>query len=301
MNPPSLRLSIVIPVHGRPERLEECLRTLAQCPYDEPAELIVVKDGGTEDFAPLLDAWRGPGEAVYVEQENAGPARARNNAMKRCRGEIVLFLNDDILLEPGVLEAHDAAHRRQPGHAVMGNTRWAPEVVDSEFMHWVAHHDHIHYEIRDRSDIGWTKWHTLNASIDRRWFAEEDEWFSEAFPYPAMEDTEYSYRLQKKGLKVALAPDSIVWHHHRFELRDYVFKSHMRGKCARVFTQLHPEMEEDLLREYRGVVAAHGKQLWWRDLLRRPDGPEQWHARFGLALLAGYEGRDIPAAALRVR
>lgn len=301
MNPPDLRLSVIIPVHGRPERLAECLRTLAACTCDFAAELIVIKDGGPEDFRSLVESWQGPLEPRYMEQENAGPARARNNAVRASRGEILLFLNDDILLEPEVLQAHEAAHRQRPGHAVMGNTRWARDAIDSEFMHWVAHHDHIHYEINDLSDIGWGKWHTLNASIDRRWFSEEDQWFSEEFPSPALEDTEFSFRLAARGLKVALAPQAIVWHHHRFQLRDYVAKSRMRGECARVFTRLHPEIEQDLLREYRDAVARHGKHLWWRDLLRLPDGPEQWHARFGLAYLAGFAGQEIPPAALRIR
>lgn len=294
-------MTVVIPVFDRRERLEACLASLSKDGYTGEAEVLVLCDGGPASMADARASYSGPWPLRWIEQEKAGPAAARNRAAREARGEVLLFLNDDVVSEPGLLAAHDDAHRRRPGHAVMGNTRWHPEVIRTDFMHWCAHHDHVHYLLGDHADISWEFFHTLNASMDRCWF-DDGHWYDESFPDPAFEDTEHVYRLWKKeGLRIAFAPDAIVYHHHFFEPDQYLAKSVMRGRSARQFVELYPELEGRILDEYRKAVGEAMEGLWLRDLVRRTDGPREWYARIGAAFLAGYEGRKIPRMARRMR
>ncbi|MEQ8819670.1 MAG: glycosyltransferase [Sumerlaeia bacterium] len=288
------RLSVIIPVADRVERLVTCLESLAADAFAEPWELIVASDGGPLEMeGRVRELW--PADCAPLHffrlETRSGPARVRNFAVEKAAGQIILFLNDDVRLEPGFLAAHARAHAARPGHAVIGNTRWAPEVMTTDFMHWVAHHDSFYYLIDDPAATTWEYFHTLNASLDRSWF-DRGERFDESFPDPAFEDTEFGFRLLKAGMWVTFAPAAIAYHVHYFDADDYLAKSWMRGKSARRLTRKFPELHERLVGEYEHAAARMRWRLRWREWRRLADGPEQWHARFALAFLAGYEGRE---------
>ena len=272
--------------------MRDCLRSLVAILPESTGEILIVADGSPDGFQdavgplPTAPGWT----ARWLAVPAGGPAKARNRALPEARGELVLFLNDDVRCEPGLLRAHDAAHRRQPGHAVMGNTRWAPEVVTSEFMHLVAHHDSFYYLIADPTDAGWEYFHTMNLSLDRRWI-EAGHRFDEAFPDPAFEDTELGYRLAKQhGLRIAFCAEAVLYHVHGFTAEQYVEKSFMRGRSARRFCALYPELTDRIIREYQWS-AAHGARLRTkvRALLGRTDPVEHWNADIAVAFLKGYE------------
>lgn len=250
------RFTLLICVKDRASHLAACLESLVPLAGEADAELVIVCDGGPaemrERLVPQLDSQ--PFPLTWLDVPAGGPARARNAALPKARGELVLFLNDDVRCEPGLLAAHDRLHRRRPGHAVMGNTRWAPEIAQSEFMHWVAHHDSFYYLIPDELSATWEYFHTMNLSIDRRWF-EEGARFDESFPDPAFEDTEMGYRLSKQGLKIAIAYDAILYHVHKFTPEEYRKKSFMRGRSARRFCTLYPELRDRILGDYEQAAA----------------------------------------------
>lgn len=287
------RFTILVCVKDRVERLRECLKTLRPLAGEATAELLVVCDGGPAgleaEAAPLMEI---PGwERRWLNVPAGGPARARNAALPLARGELILFLNDDVRCEPGLLRAHDAMHRRRPGHAVMGNTRWAPETMDSEFMHWVAHHDSFYYLIPNEMEATWEYFHTMNLSIDRLWF-DNGARFDESFPDPAFEDTELGYRLAREGLKISLAYDAVLYHVHHYTFEDYLGKSRMRGRSARRFCDLYPEMRERIVSEYREQAA---RLEGWRGRFRLVSGLydelEIWEAKIAREFLAGHGGK----------
>ncbi|MCC6545828.1 glycosyltransferase family 2 protein [Candidatus Sumerlaeota bacterium] len=286
------RFTILICVKDRTSHLRACLTSLRSVATEAACELLIVCDGGPpsvhDDVADLLQV--GHWSTRWIDVPAGGPAKARNAALPQASGELVLFLNDDVRCEAGLLRAHDNAHRAQPGHAVMGNTRWAPEACASEFMHWVAHHDSFYYLIADPSNAGWEYFHTMNLSVDRRWF-EEGHRFDENFPDPAFEDTELGYRLcTRHGLRIAMAYEAVLYHVHEYTLEQYIDKSRERGRSARRFCGLYPELTERIISEYQQRVNAdeslRGKL---RRVIRHHDELDQWELRIAKAFLEGYE------------
>jgi GT2 family glycosyltransferase len=254
-------------------------------------ELLIACDGGPEHLreavGPLLDShgWT----SRWFQLPAGGPARARNAVIPHARGELILFLNDDIRAEPGLLRAHDQAHRARPGHAVMGNTRWAPEVIDSEFMHWVAHHDSFYYLIPRPERATWEYFHTMNLSIDRLWFTEKAARFDETYPDPAFEDTDLGYQLCRQGLQITLAYDAILYHVHHFRFEEYLAKSRMRGRSARRFVEKFPELGDRILSEYQWQAKRiSGPVGIARVLAGRLDPLEEMESRIAREFLRGY-------------
>jgi glycosyltransferase involved in cell wall biosynthesis len=80
----------------------------------EDYEVIVVNDG-SPDTAALEQALKPyAGRVVYLAQENGGPGRARNTAIRASRGRYIALLDADDLWEPGYLSAQVAALERDP-------------------------------------------------------------------------------------------------------------------------------------------------------------------------------------------
>jgi glycosyltransferase involved in cell wall biosynthesis len=98
------RVSIVMPVFDGGAHLAEALASVAAQTWRD-FELVIVDDGSTEarTLAILEDAARRPGVTVH-RTPNRGPSAARNLAIERAEGALVLPLDADDYLAPTYLE-----------------------------------------------------------------------------------------------------------------------------------------------------------------------------------------------------
>ena len=89
-------VSVVVPTYGRPEYLEEALRSVADQTY-EPLELIVVDDHSPEPAAPVVEGLNldVPTVRCLRHEENRGANAARNTGIREVDGEFIAFLDDD--------------------------------------------------------------------------------------------------------------------------------------------------------------------------------------------------------------
>jgi glycosyltransferase involved in cell wall biosynthesis len=116
--PPALpSVSVVVPTFKRAGTLRDVLRPLLD--DDRTSELIVVVDGCTDGSLELLMAWADhEPRLVVVWQQNLGANAARQAGVRRAGGDIVLFIDDDVVAEPGLVSGHASIHARIP-HAVV--------------------------------------------------------------------------------------------------------------------------------------------------------------------------------------
>jgi glycosyltransferase involved in cell wall biosynthesis len=257
----SLNLSVIIPTFDRAQDLRRCLQSvMAQSvPPDAGVEILVVSDGGTPEIETVCREFHAaPFSLRYERLPKRGPAAARNWAIDHSSGGILLFLNDDVALEPNHFAEHLRAHAQRPGHAVRGNTRWHPDVLRTPFMQWVAQTSLFYHLITDPMDIGYEYFHTLDLSIDRRWLREDR--FSEDFLEPSLEDTELGVRLAKKGLKMAFNPRAFSYHYHYYEPEGFLRKARMNGRSAALLVAKHPEL-------YERMVGAFLRTPQWQKCL----------------------------------
>lgn len=118
--------SIIIPTYQRRETVCDAVRALARCGYAGAVEVIVVVDGSTDGTAPALTALSCPFPLRIVEQANGGAAQARNAGAGVAGNEILLFLDDDMLAAPDLIERHAAAHE-EGAEAVFGDIPLSPD------------------------------------------------------------------------------------------------------------------------------------------------------------------------------
>jgi peptidoglycan/xylan/chitin deacetylase (PgdA/CDA1 family) len=89
--------------------------------YEGDVEVIVVVDGSTDGTAQALAEIDCPFRLKVMEQANSGPSDARNRGAALAQNDIILFLDDDMICEPDLLQQHGRLHR-EGADAVIGVT-----------------------------------------------------------------------------------------------------------------------------------------------------------------------------------
>lgn len=121
-----LRASVIVCTFNRCDLLEGCLASLvAQRLSPSEYEVVVVDNGSTDKTHGVVKRWMNRVENIRFEVEPAtGLSRARNAGIRRARGEVVAFLDDDAVATERWLAALLGAYSRWPGiGAVTGPVR----------------------------------------------------------------------------------------------------------------------------------------------------------------------------------
>lgn len=99
-----MKLSIIIVNWNTGQLILDCLRSVFRDLTTSEVEVFVV-DNASTDGSPQKVAGQFPQVMLVQNSENAGFARANNQALQRCQGEYIVFLNPDTEALPGALPA----------------------------------------------------------------------------------------------------------------------------------------------------------------------------------------------------
>lgn len=87
-------VSVIVPVYNGEFFLAGAIENIRRQDYN-PAEIIVVNDGSTDNTKKIAGHFGN--EITYVQQENRGPAAARNKGLGLAGGDVISFLDVDDL------------------------------------------------------------------------------------------------------------------------------------------------------------------------------------------------------------
>lgn len=100
-----ISVSVVMPIYNAADYLRPALDSVISQTLRD-VEIICVDDGSTDHSLAILKEYQKRDPRIRIVTEtNAGPAKARNNGLRRARGEYLSFLDADDFFEPTMLEA----------------------------------------------------------------------------------------------------------------------------------------------------------------------------------------------------
>lgn len=240
MNAPAL--SVVIATYNRGPILEKCLRALLdQTLAPEMYEIVVVDDGSTDNTAALVASLTTAAPAwLYHPQANAGRSRARNVGIGLARGEIVVFIDSDVVVVPTFLETHLRLHREADGRRVF---------VQGLAVNTDRFDDPLGTPVTAR-DVSAAYFATNNVSVPKAYLVEVGG-FDEGFVEYGWEDLELGLRLKRIGVEIIRTREARGFHWHpRFSLADMPGMRRIeeeRGRMAAYFYRLHPTWDVRLM------------------------------------------------------
>jgi glycosyltransferase involved in cell wall biosynthesis len=203
-----MRVSVITPVHDGGDAFRACIARLAAC--TPPAhELVVVVDGGSDQSAALAAA---AGAKVIELPDTVGPARARNIGAQAATGDVLLFIDADVVVPTNLVGRVAAYLQDHPGiAAVIGSYDAAP--ADAGFLSQYRNllHHYVHQTGREEASTFW-----CGCGAIRRAIFLDAGGFNCGFSDPSVEDIEFGYRLRRAGHRVRLLKDLQVTHLKRW-------------------------------------------------------------------------------------
>lgn len=147
-----MHISVIIPTYNRQKILSRCLAALCSQTYPHPFEIIIVNDGGkdhTEEFVREKQSHHK--NISYYFKENGGASSARNYGVKKAKGKIIAFVDDDCIPNPSWLENIARSFRDSKILVVQGNITYPktknPFIYTSKIVNEIA------ADIRIKNDI----------------------------------------------------------------------------------------------------------------------------------------------------
>lgn len=249
-------MSIVVPFHRNTAQLRRsltALRTsLALLPPDvELASLVVVADGATEDLDALA---RETGAEVLKIEGPRGPAVARNRGAAVSSGDVLVFVDADVVVSRTALAQFASLFRAHADIAAAFGA-YDEDPAQPEFVSVAKNlaHSFIHQRSAGEARTFWGGLGAVRANA----FAAVGG-FDERFTRPSVEDIDLGYRLRSAGFRIRLEPAIQGKHLKRWTLRSSVV-SDVRDRGI-PWTQMlaRYEMHNDLnvTREYRACVVV---------------------------------------------
>jgi len=247
----ALGCSVVIPSYNRRATLEMVLRGLErQTTPCESFEVIVVLDGSRDDSAAMLTAWHASGRLPNLRwhlQPNSGQAAARNMGVHLAQAPVVLFLDDDVVPEPDLLEVHLRWHERNEPLAVLGDYRVVREQQDSLYHLgvWAWWEDKFYQRALPGRQPGYRDFVTGNVSLRREDFLRVGG-FDTAFRGYGGEDYELGYRLLCAGVRLVADREAQALHYHRTTVAGVLRTTRQEAHGDVLLGRKHPELRAGL-------------------------------------------------------
>ena len=205
----SCLISIGICTFRRPELFETLTSIGNQIVPDGYTIEVIVADN--DDVAEL-----GPKIAVAAQDTGLNiryrPAPARNIAIARnacldaAEGEALIFIDDDETADPGWLENMLRSWRRSGSSVIFGPTY---AIYPEETPEWMVEND-VHSNIPlDRDGVVETGY-SCNVLLDLRNARVRETRFDEAYGRTGGEDTDFFFRLHRRGVDMNITLDAKV-------------------------------------------------------------------------------------------
>lgn len=234
-------ISVVVPTFNSAQTLPHLLLGLRRQKF--PArrfEVIVVDDGSTDDTLSLMESLNLLVRHSFFSQQNQGAAVTRNQGARMSQGDILVFLDSDVIPDRQLLQEHLCIHQQHSGTLVVGRTR-APVSEKKDVFHQVMGDKIFAFDLGDEEcDIPFQDLVSRNLSMPKSVFMELGG-FNERYPRSGFEDTEFALRAVEAGYKLLYSPTASGEHRH-FGSIEQVGR-HMYSyqiSAAMLFSQ-HPE------------------------------------------------------------
>jgi GT2 family glycosyltransferase len=218
--------------------LERVIGALEKQQYPPDAfEVIVVSDGSSDGTDAFLEAHRSPIRLRWFSQKNRGPAAARNAGVDNATGEFIVFIDDDVVPEVGLLAEHMRAHGEANREvAALGPLLTPEDFTMAPWVRWEQEMLMKQYKAMLRGEFqpSWRQFYTGNASLKRAHIHAAGG-FDESFR--RAEDVDLAIRLAARGLDFVFTMKAAGMHYADRSYRSWLDAAYAYGRNDAIFSR----------------------------------------------------------------
>ena len=244
--------SVIICTRNRKDVLKGSLETLDRQDYPpEGYEIIVVDDGSDDGTDEMMASLKTKCRLKYVKRPWSGRAATRNAGIAEAVGEVIIFVDDDILAPPDFVSEHARYHRMYPRTIVRG------PIINIENYEFPAD------KKAGITDFSQAFFCTCNVSVGRRELVDVGG-FDETFLEYGYEDNEVGWRLRCHGLIARFNMKAIVYHYKprkkEKDLEGLIRTAQELARSAILYYQKHPHWK---VRLATGIYPFYFVKQWF--------------------------------------
>jgi GT2 family glycosyltransferase len=275
-----LTISVVVPAFRAEALLPRVLAPLmAMQARGEVTEVIVVDDRSPDRTAEVA---RGLGARVLTTPQNGGPGLARNLAAREAVGDILWFVDSDVIAWDDGAAKVRAAFADPEVAAVFGSYDSAPDG-----QHWFSRYKnlmHRFYHQNAQRDAQ-TFWAGCGA-VRKDMFLKIGGFDVETYRVPSIEDIELGYRIRHAGGRISVDPTLLgkhlkVWT-PRSAIHTDIFRRALPWSRLMISREgVHNDLNTSHGEKAKAVLAG----LLILSVLALPFAPGLWPATLALAVI----------------
>ena len=216
-----MKISVILPTYNRGKKLLETIKSIENNNFlKKDFELIVVNDSGMDNTEEVVrNIKQEYGNIVYLgNKKNKGPAGTRNKGIKKAKGNLIFFTDDDCLVPRHWMKEYFNFFKENPKVYSAGG------ILAPKKENFISKLEKIKDKIlginykKVRVGNSEIKTGFTNNCVYRKQVFKEVGYFDEKFNVPAGEDLEFNRRVSKRHL-VAFVPIKVL-HNHNYNF-DY--------------------------------------------------------------------------------
>jgi glycosyltransferase involved in cell wall biosynthesis len=235
------RVSVVVPTVGRPASLARCLAALTSQEVEAPFEIVVVDDAPPGSRPSVVV----PHPARLIDGGGRGAAAARNAGAMAANGDVLLFLDDDLVPAPDLVRRHLAHHDGGADLIVIGRCPPRPprrSLTDRAGALWWE--DRFR-EMAQSAALTFSDVLSGNTSVRRARFISLGG-FEDGLGALRREDWHWGIQSLEAGMAVAFDPDAVAVHEFAVTTADRVAAVFAEGRGDAVIARRWPQFAHAL-------------------------------------------------------
>jgi GT2 family glycosyltransferase len=210
-----IAISVIVPAYNSAKELSRCLESIQSQSFS-PVEVLVIDDGSTDDTAAVAARM---GVNLLRLPENSGSATARNRGAAEAGGEILFFVDADVVLAPEAMSRVAQCFAKHADLAALfGSYDAKPAAQNLASQYRNLLHHYVHQVGNAEAFTFWTACGAIRKPV-----FEALGGFDEAKTWRPIEDIELGYRLRKAGHRILLDKDLQCTHLKRWTIRSLIW------------------------------------------------------------------------------
>lgn len=242
-----IKLSICISTWNRKNDLKKLIYELENQTLERKYYEIIVcdsnsSDGTKEVMKILMTKYQ---NIKYVNTEKNILAAKRNLGLFYSKGEIVIFLDDDIVPLKNFLESHLRAHEHETNKIFCGKVQFPNKLVASSNYYRFRNDAHRNSGYKE---LPFNRIVVMNMSFKKKEFLNEIHSLNEKFTHYGCEDIELGYRISLSKLKLYYLDTAEVIHYEKskniVEYSKKIYNAGKYGEC--ILESINPKIIKEL-------------------------------------------------------
>jgi len=238
--------SVIIATHNRQQRLSQTLSSIAQQEFGTGEyEIIVVDDGSNPPV--VIESGDETPSVMLVRVEGLERSAARNRGAAVARGELLIFIDDDISVEPDFVAAHVRAGDEWPGVLAVGAISLPDEAMATPFGRFRQKLERHEATLARGLTPGRNFCTAANMSIPRDAFLGLGGFDASI---TSGEDQDFALRHTAGGGRIAFLPEADAVHHdNSLDIRSYCRRAEWGSLNMIPFCLRYPDWPDNVERE----------------------------------------------------